>query len=85
MAQIKVGDPVENTYMGPVVNETAMKRILSYIEIGKKEGRLIGGGKPAENADGGYYIQPTVFADVAPDARIAQEEIFGPVLAVIQA
>jgi 1-pyrroline-5-carboxylate dehydrogenase len=84
VAQIKIGDPVKNNYMGPVVNETAMKRILSYIEIGKSEGRLISGGKPAENADGGYYIQPTVIADVAPEARIAQEEIFGPVLALIR-
>ncbi len=84
VAKIKVGDPVENTYMGPVVNEIAMKRILNYIDIGKSEGRLIYGGKPAENGDGGYYIQPTVIADVAPDARIAQEEIFGPVLALIR-
>jgi 1-pyrroline-5-carboxylate dehydrogenase len=84
VAEIKIGDPVKNSYMGPVVNETAMKRILNYIEIGKGEGRLISGGKPAENADGGYYIQPTVIADVAPDARIAQEEIFGPVLALIR-
>ena len=84
VAQIKIGDPVKNSYMGPVVNETAMKRILNYIEIGKGEGRLISGGKPAENADGGYYIQPTVIADVAPEARIAQEEIFGPVLALIR-
>ncbi len=84
VAQIKVGDPVENAYMGPVVNETAMKRILDYIEIGKNEGRLISGGKTAENAEGGYYIQPTVIADVAPGARIAQEEIFGPVLALIR-
>ncbi len=84
VAKIKVGDPVENTYMGPVVNEIAMKRILNYIDIGKSEGRLIYGGKPAESADGGYYIQPTVIADVAPNARIAQEEIFGPVLALIR-
>jgi 1-pyrroline-5-carboxylate dehydrogenase len=84
VAQVKIGDPVENAYMGPVVNETAMKRILNYIEIGKSEGRLIYGGKPAENAEGGYYIQPTVIADVASDARIAQEEIFGPVLALIR-
>ena len=70
--------------MGPVVNETAMKRILNYIEIGKGEGRIISGGKRIENADGGYYIQPTVIADVAPTARIAQEEIFGPVLAIIR-
>jgi 1-pyrroline-5-carboxylate dehydrogenase len=84
VAQIKVGDPVENVYMGPVVNETAMKRILNSIEIGKGEGRVIAGGKRVENADGGYFVEPTVFADVAPTARIAQEEIFGPVLAVIR-
>jgi 1-pyrroline-5-carboxylate dehydrogenase len=84
VAQIKVGDPVENVYMGPVVNETAMKRILNSIEIGKGEGRVIVGGKRVEDADGGYYVEPTVFADVAPTARIAQEEIFGPVLAVIR-
>jgi len=83
VAQIKVGDPVENVYMGPVVNETAVKRILNYIDIGKGEGRVISGGKHIEK-DGGYYIQPTVIADVAPTARIAQEEIFGPVLAVIR-
>ncbi|MFL6429534.1 MAG: L-glutamate gamma-semialdehyde dehydrogenase [Acidobacteriaceae bacterium] len=84
VAHIKVGDPVDNIYMGPVVNETAMKRILDYIEIGKGEGRLITGGKRVENAEGGYYIQPTVITDVAPTARIAQEEIFGPVLAIIR-
>jgi 1-pyrroline-5-carboxylate dehydrogenase len=84
VAQIKVGDPVENVYMGPVVNETAMKRILNYIEVGKSEGRLIAGGRHVENAEGGYYVQPTVIADVDPRARIAQEEIFGPVLAIIR-
>jgi 1-pyrroline-5-carboxylate dehydrogenase len=84
VAQIKVGDPVENVYMGPVVNETAMKRILNSIEIGKGEGRIIAGGERVENAEGGYYVQPTVIADVAPTARIAQEEIFGPVLALIR-
>ena len=71
MAQIKVGDPVENVYMGPVVNETAVKRILNYIDIGKGEGRILSGGKRIEK-DGGYYIQPTVIADVAPTARIAR-------------
>jgi 1-pyrroline-5-carboxylate dehydrogenase len=84
VAQIKVGDPVNNVYMGPVVNETAMKRILTYIEIGNGEGRIIAGGKCVENAEGGYYIQPTVITDVAPTARIAQEEIFGPVLAILR-
>ena len=82
---ITVGDPSENKAMGPVINDTAMKSILNYIDTGKKEGRVINGGGPAPDAGQGYYIQPTVIADVAPTARIAQEEIFGPVLAVIKA
>ncbi len=84
VAQIKIGDPLQNNYMGPVINETAVKRILNYIEIGKGEGRLVSGGGAVETEEGGYYIQPTVIADVSPNARIAQEEIFGPVLAVIR-
>jgi 1-pyrroline-5-carboxylate dehydrogenase len=82
--RIAVGDPVENKPMGPVVSEKAYKSILSYIDIGKKEGRVITGGGAAKEAGEGYYIQPTVIADVPPTARIAQEEIFGPVLAVIK-
>ena len=70
--------------MGPVVNRSARDKILSYIERGKKEGRLVTGGGPVAGKDG-WFIQPTVIADVKPDARIAQEEIFGPVLAVIRA
>lgn len=80
--KIKVADPAENPNMGPVVNEGAMKSILEYIEIGKKEGRLISGGGRA--ASDGYFVQPTVIADIPPTARISQEEIFGPVLAVIK-
>ena len=59
--------------------------MLSYIDIGKSEGRLLTGGNALDTADKGFYIAPTVIADVAPTARIAQEEIFGPVLAVIRA
>jgi 1-pyrroline-5-carboxylate dehydrogenase len=70
-------------YMGPVVSRAAMKTILDYIEVGKKEGKLLAGGGRASGD--GYFIQPTVFADVDPNARIAQEEIFGPVLTVIKA
>src|SRR4051794_28470410 len=81
VGKITVGDPAENKPMGPVVNEKAMQSILNYIEIGRKEGRLVHGGGRATEAGDGYYIQPTVFADVPPTARIAQEEIFGPVLA----
>jgi 1-pyrroline-5-carboxylate dehydrogenase len=84
VAKITVGDPAENPNMGPVVNESARKSILEYIEVGKKEGRLIAGGGPAPEAGEGYFVQPTVIADVAPTARISQEEIFGPVLAVIR-
>ena len=84
VAKITVGDPALNPNMGPVVNEGALKSISEYIEIGKKEGRLISGGGRATDAGEGYYLQPTIIADVAPDARIAQEEIFGPVLAVIK-
>jgi 1-pyrroline-5-carboxylate dehydrogenase len=85
VAAIQVGDPVANKAMGPVINKVAYDRVLGYIEQGKAEGRLIAGGNPVKNSEGGYYIEPTVFADVAPRARIAQEEIFGPVLAIIKA
>jgi 1-pyrroline-5-carboxylate dehydrogenase len=71
--------------MGPVVDAAALRKHLEYIEIGKREGHLICGGKPIAVPAGGYFLQPTIFADVAPAARIAQEEIFGPVLAVIRA
>jgi len=84
VATLKVGDPAANSNMGPVINKAAMDSILNYIEIGKKEGRLVAGGKAVVNADGGFFIEPTVIADIAPDAVIAQEEIFGPVLAVIK-
>lgn len=72
-----------NNYMGPVVNTRARTRILDYIETGKQEGRLVTGGAPA--AGEGYFIQPTIIADVDSKARIYQEEIFGPVLAVTKA
>jgi 1-pyrroline-5-carboxylate dehydrogenase len=84
VAAIKTGDPAENIYTGPVISERSYKKILGYIEIGKTEGRLLNGGHAIETPEGGYYIAPTVIADVAPTARIAQEEIFGPVLAVIK-
>jgi 1-pyrroline-5-carboxylate dehydrogenase len=84
VAGIRVG-PSENTdnYMGPVINEGAKRTILGYIEAGRKEGRLVAGGGAGEGD--GYFIQPTVIADVGPDARVFREEIFGPVLAVTKA
>ena len=81
--KIEVKPPKENGRMGPVINASAEKRIIEYAEIGKKEGKLLTGGTKASNE--GYYVKPTVVVDLAPHARIAQEEIFGPVLAVIKA
>jgi len=83
--KINVGDPAENANMGAVINEGSMKSILDYIEIGKKDGRLITGGGRATNAGEGYFLQPTVIADIPPKSRLEQEEVFGPVLAVIKA
>jgi 1-pyrroline-5-carboxylate dehydrogenase len=83
--QLTVGDATTNPNMGPVVNEGAMKTILGYIEVGKREGRLIAGGKAIETPEKGYFLAPTVIADVNPEARISQEEIFGPVLAILKA
>ncbi|KOS54086.1 aldehyde dehydrogenase [Rhodococcus rhodochrous] len=85
MESVKVGDPRdEDTVLGPLAAERQQTRVLDYIELGKKEGaRLVtGGGKPA-HLDRGWYVEPTLFADVSNDMRIAQEEIFGPVLVVI--
>jgi 1-pyrroline-5-carboxylate dehydrogenase len=84
VAKIKMGDPVANFAAGPVINERAYKRVLDYIAIGKGEGRVLAGGDAVETEAGGYFIAPTVIADVLPSAKIAQEEIFGPVLAVIK-
>jgi len=84
VAKIKTGDPAQNVYTGPVISEKSYRKTLDYIEIGKKEGTVLNGGHAIETPEGGYYIAPTVIADVAPSARIALEEIFGPVLAVIK-
>ncbi|MDR3564901.1 MAG: L-glutamate gamma-semialdehyde dehydrogenase [Negativicutes bacterium] len=81
---LKVGPTTDpSIHLGPVIDANAQRKILDYIEIGKGEARLVAGGKKGDSA--GYYIEPTVFADVPPQARIAQEEIFGPVLAIIKA
>ncbi|MFZ4451509.1 L-glutamate gamma-semialdehyde dehydrogenase [Salibacterium aidingense] len=78
------GDPVQReTYMGPVKDQEAYDKIMEYIEIGKKEARLVIGGD-GDNSTG-FFIKPTIFAEASPDARIMQEEIFGPVVAFCQA
>src|SRR5205807_119001 len=64
--KIQVGDPAENSNMGAVINEGSMKTILGYIEQGKKDGRLLTGGERASEAGEGYYIRPTVFAEIGP-------------------
>jgi aldehyde dehydrogenase (NAD+) len=81
--RMKIGDPWEDdTEIGPVINEAAVDKIHSYTEIGKDEGAtLLTGGERVEG--NGFYYRPTVFADVEPQMRIAQEEIFGPTTALI--
>lgn len=82
---LSIGDPKDNHAAGPVVNPKAVEKILGYIAIGKTEGRLMCGGNRVASLPHGHFIEPTVFADVDADARIAQEEIFGPVTAFIKA
>ena len=86
VAQTAVGEPFdESTALGPLVSEVQRDRVRSYIEKGVEEGaRLVAGGaEPPEGLERGYFVQPTVFSDVTPEMTIAQEEIFGPVLAIM--
>lgn len=83
-SKITIGDPaIQSNYLGPVVSKSAFDSIMNYIEIGKKEGRLVLGGDAG--SEEGYFINPTIIADIDPLAKISQEEIFGPVLAFIKA
>jgi 1-pyrroline-5-carboxylate dehydrogenase len=84
VARLTVGDPVKNNDLGPVVNEASLKSIMGYIETGKREGKLIAGGSAVSTPEGGFYVEPTIFSEVPPNAVVAQEEIFGPVLALIK-
>lgn len=80
---LTVGETADpKNYMGPVVDQSAFKKIREYIEIGKHEGHLILGGESLDRP--GFFIQPTIFKDVAPDARLSLEEIFGPVLSILR-
>ena len=86
--QIRIGSGLEETTeMGPLVNEGQLETVMKYVEIGKKEAKLLCGGNrlSAGAHRNGWFYEPTIFAEVAPRARIAQEEIFGPVLSVIDA
>jgi 1-pyrroline-5-carboxylate dehydrogenase len=81
---LKVGDPVNpDVHMGPMTGKAQFDKQLEFIEIAKTEGRIVAGGTRV--GDVGFFIAPTVVADVKPTARLAQEEIFGPILAVIRA
>lgn len=78
---LKVGNPeLVETFVGPVNDERAFDKITSYFEVGQKEGKLIFGGKADKSK--GYFIEPTIYIDVKPNAKLMQEEIFGPILAV---
>jgi 5-carboxymethyl-2-hydroxymuconic-semialdehyde dehydrogenase len=82
-ANIVVGDPHDPaTEVGSLVHPEHYAKVMSYVELGKSEGRLLAGGGRPEGLDTGNYVSPTVFADVAPTARIFQEEIFGPVVTI---
>ncbi|MCK4579298.1 MAG: aldehyde dehydrogenase family protein, partial [Candidatus Marinimicrobia bacterium] len=81
---LTVGPPEDrNNFMGPVINGSAMRKISSYFEIGSREGRLLTGGQRI--GETGNFLAPTIFDNIAPDGRLAQEEVFGPLLAVITA
>ena len=86
--KIKIGDGLdENVEMGPLINQAAREKVLKYIDIGRQEGaRLLMGGSVYEagSCANGYFFQPTIFDQVTPSMRIAQEEIFGPVLSIIE-
>ena len=85
---LKIGDPLkEDTQLGAIVSREQMEKVLSYIEIGKKEGAtvLCGGNRPADPAlSKGFFVNPTIFGNVKNTMRIAQEEIFGPVVCVLR-
>jgi alpha-ketoglutaric semialdehyde dehydrogenase len=86
VAKLVLGDGLDDaTDVGPVINEAAVERIASYAAIGRGEAELVIGGEPARDGDlaKGSFFQPTIFTEVRPDARIAQEEIFGPVTSII--
>jgi len=84
MEAMPYGDPMDmNHLMGPLISQRQLDRVLGYLELGRSEGRLVTGGGRATQFERGYFVQPTVFTDVPNSARIAREEIFGPVLSII--
>ena len=84
-AEWRVGDPLDrDTKVGPMIEASALERILGYVESGRDAGaRLVSGGRRVREETGGWFVEPTIFADVTPDMAIAREEIFGPVVSVL--
>jgi acyl-CoA reductase-like NAD-dependent aldehyde dehydrogenase len=84
MKDVKLGDPARRHPVGPVATKPQFDKIMGYIEIAKAEGaRCVLGGKSPPDLGAGQFVEPTIFTNVRNDMRIAQEEVFGPVLAVI--
>ena len=81
---LEIGPAIQNAPVGPVISAAQHRSILDEVDLGRREAELVVGGLPVDR-DGGFYIEPAVFAGVAPGARLAQHEIFGPVLSVIRA
>jgi aldehyde dehydrogenase (NAD+) len=85
--QIRIGDPMQaETEMGPIANEPQYRKVLSYVEVARRDGArlVVGGAKPSGDALArGLFFEPTIFADVHNDMRIAREEVFGPILSLI--
>src|SRR5660397_233109 len=84
--KLKLGNGLlENIDVGPVINNSQLRKIAKYVDIGKKEGAKLALGGNIVKSLPGYFFEPTIFTDVSPDMRIAQEEIFGPVVSLISA
>jgi acyl-CoA reductase-like NAD-dependent aldehyde dehydrogenase len=80
----KLGDPLDaDTMVGPVSSSEQLERVTEYLRVGTSEGTVLAGGRAADRDDGGYFVEPTVFADLDPASRLLHEEIFGPVAVVV--
>src|SRR5690606_20958194 len=83
-AQLTIGPGLEDKDIGPILNEKQFRRVMEFIELAKEEAAIVAGGKRVtiEGSEGGFYIEPTIIDNVNPESRLAQEEIFGPVMTV---
>src|SRR5690606_33994617 len=87
VGELRLGDGLlPNVDVGPLINEAALRKVETYVELGREEAELLVGGRRAtgEGLEDGFFFEPTIFAGVSPGSRLATEEIFGPVLAVIR-